>query len=101
MLRTSSIPTLVPLQSKTFPTVGSPLDIGPRTRVRYAETLGDARTIFWNGAMGAFDWPRWSEGTVAVAEAVARSDAFSVVGGADALHALDALVPTDQAPSTG
>ena len=61
----------------------------------------DARTIFWNGPMGAFDWPRCSEGTVAVAEAVACADAYSVVGGADALHALDALVSADQTASLG
>ncbi len=77
------------------------LDIGPRTRARYVKALGNARTIFWSGPMGAFDWPRCPEGTMAVAEAVARADAYSVVGGADALHALDALVLTDQALSTG
>ena len=64
------------------------LDIGPRTRARYADALGSARTIFWNGPMGAFDWPRCSDGTIAVAEAVAHSDAYSVVGGPDALGAL-------------
>ena len=67
------------------------LDIGPGTRDRYAKALGDARTIFWHGPMGAFGWPHCSEGTVAVAEAVAGADAYSVVGGADALHALDTL----------
>ena len=64
------------------------LDIGPRTRARYADALGSARTILWNGPMGAFDWPRCSDGTIAVAEAVARADAYSVVGGPDALGAL-------------
>jgi phosphoglycerate kinase len=68
------------------------LDIGPSTRTRYAEALADARTILWHGPMGAFDWPRCSEGAIAVAEAVAHADAYSVVGGADALQALDAVV---------
>src|SRR5690349_5260841 len=60
------------------------LDIGPETRERFASELAGARTIFWNGPMGVFEWRRFAEGTRAVAEAVAaNSEAFSVVGGAD------------------
>jgi phosphoglycerate kinase len=64
------------------------LDIGPETRERFAAEIAAARTIFWNGPMGVFEWPRFAEGTKAVAEAVARSDAYSVVGGADSARAL-------------
>jgi phosphoglycerate kinase len=67
------------------------LDIGPETREAFAAELGRARTIFWNGPMGVFEWPRFAEGTKAVAEAVARADAFSVVGGADSARALTEL----------
>jgi len=68
------------------------LDIGPATRERFAGFLSDARTIFWNGPMGVFEWPRFAEGTKAVAEAVAANDAsFSVVGGADSVRALNEL----------
>jgi phosphoglycerate kinase len=67
------------------------LDIGPRTRARFAEELAGARTILWNGPMGVFEWPRFGEGTRAVAEAVARSGAYSVVGGADSVRALREL----------
>jgi len=67
------------------------LDIGPATRDRFAEELARAKTIFWNGPMGVFEWPRFAEGTKAVAEAVARADAFSVVGGADSIRALNEL----------
>jgi phosphoglycerate kinase len=68
------------------------LDIGPETRSRFAETLASARTIFWNGPMGVFEWRRFAEGTKAVAEAVAgNSGAFSVVGGADSVRALNEL----------
>jgi phosphoglycerate kinase len=68
------------------------LDIGPETRRRFAERLAAARTIFWNGPMGVFEWPRFAEGTKAVAEAVAANEqAFSVVGGADSVRALNEL----------
>jgi phosphoglycerate kinase len=67
------------------------LDIGPETRSTFAQYLLQARTIFWNGPMGVFEWPRFAEGTKAVAQAVADSDAFSVVGGADSARALQEL----------
>jgi phosphoglycerate kinase len=73
------------------------LDIGPETRKRFAERLAGARTIFWNGPMGVFEWPRFADGTKAVAEAVAANDgAFSVVGGADSVRALNELGLSDR-----
>jgi phosphoglycerate kinase len=64
------------------------LDIGPETRARFAAKLADAKTIFWNGPMGVFEWPSFAEGTKAVAQAVAaNTTAFSVVGGADSVRA--------------
>src|SRR5206468_9503578 len=67
------------------------LDIGPQTRELFAGHIAMARTIFWNGPMGVFEWPPFAEGTKAVAEAVAGADAFSVVGGADSIRALNEL----------
>jgi 3-phosphoglycerate kinase len=67
------------------------LDIGPETRKRFAAAIAEATTIFWNGPMGVFEWPPFAAGTKAVAEAVARADAFSVVGGADSIRALNEL----------
>ena len=67
------------------------LDIGPETRKRFAAAIAEAKTIFWNGPMGVFEWPPFAAGTKAVAEAVARADAFSVVGGADSIRALNEL----------
>jgi phosphoglycerate kinase len=67
------------------------LDIGPATRERFAARIGEARTVFWNGPMGVFEWPRFAEGTKAVAEAVAAADAHTVVGGGDSVRAVDEL----------
>jgi phosphoglycerate kinase len=72
------------------------LDIGPRTREQFAEAIGRAGTVFWNGPMGVFEWPRFAEGTKAVAEAVARADAHTVVGGADSIRALTDLGLVDE-----
>jgi phosphoglycerate kinase len=67
------------------------VDIGPRTREHFAGIVAGAKTIFWNGPLGAFEWPLFAEGTRAIAEAVAEADAYSVVGGADSLRALNQL----------
>ena len=72
------------------------LDVGPETRRVFAERIARARTIFWNGPMGVFEWPRFAAGTKAVAEAVASSEAYSVVGGADSARALAELGLTDR-----
>ena len=64
------------------------LDIGPKTREAFAARVAAARTVFWNGPMGVFEWPRFAAGTRAVAEAVAQADAHTVVGGADSIRAL-------------
>ncbi|HEY6150255.1 MAG TPA: phosphoglycerate kinase [Gaiellaceae bacterium] len=72
------------------------LDIGPETREAFAAEIARAETIFWNGPMGVFEWPSFAEGTRAVAQAVAQSDAYSVVGGADSARALHELGLDDQ-----
>jgi phosphoglycerate kinase len=72
------------------------LDIGPETRKAFAAAIAEAKTVFWNGPMGVFEWPRFAEGTKAVAEAVARADAHTVVGGADSIRALTEMGLVDQ-----
>ena len=64
------------------------LDIGPETQRDFAERLNRAKTVFWNGPMGVFEWPRFAPGTRAVAEAVAEVEGYTVVGGADSARAL-------------
>jgi phosphoglycerate kinase len=72
------------------------LDIGPETRQRFGDVIRGARTLFWNGPMGVFEWPRFAEGTKAVAEAVAAVDGYTVVGGGDSVRAIQELGLADR-----
>jgi phosphoglycerate kinase len=72
------------------------LDIGPASRERFAARIAEARTVFWNGPMGVFEWPRFAEGTKAVAEAVAAAEAHTVVGGGDSVRAVEELGLADR-----
>ena len=70
------------------------VDIGPDTRRAYAEHLGKAKTIFWNGPMGVFEVPQFAEGTNEMARVIARrtaKSAISIVGGGDSVAAVEKL----------
>jgi len=67
------------------------LDIGPETAKRYAEAVSDAGTVVWNGPMGVFEMPPFDAGTKAVAQAIADSDATSIIGGGDSAAAIQQL----------
>jgi phosphoglycerate kinase len=67
------------------------LDIGPETVVQFASAIIEAESVFWNGPMGVFEWPAFRAGTEGVAEAVASSDGYTVVGGGDSVAALRLL----------
>jgi len=64
------------------------LDIGPSTREDFAGRIADAKTVFWNGPMGVFEWPRFAEGTFAVANAIAACEGLTVVGGGASVRAV-------------
>jgi phosphoglycerate kinase len=65
------------------------LDIGPDTAERFARLFADAGTIVWNGPVGVFEFDQFGEGTRTLAQAIARSSAFSIAGGGDTLAAIE------------
>ena len=72
------------------------LDIGPATAALYTDIIEDAKTVVWNGPMGVFEMPPFDEGTRAVAQAIADSDAVSIIGGGDSAAAVQQLGFADQ-----
>ncbi|TWU03233.1 phosphoglycerate kinase [Neorhodopirellula pilleata] len=72
------------------------LDIGPETAKKYADVIKDAKTVVWNGPMGVFEKPPMDAGTKAVAQAIANSDALSIIGGGDSAAAVEQLGFADQ-----
>ena len=65
------------------------MDIGPDTAERFAGLIAEAGTVVWNGPVGVFEFDQFGEGTRAIAQAIAESDAFSVAGGGDTLAAIE------------
>ncbi|MEU7897898.1 phosphoglycerate kinase [Nonomuraea sp. NPDC049152] len=84
------------VEATAIPADREGLDIGPKSRELFASKLADARTVFWNGPMGVFEFDAFAGGTRAVAEALVASDAFTVVGGGDSAAAVRKLgLPED------
>ena len=67
------------------------LDIGPETAKMYAEAVKSAKTVVWNGPMGCFEMPKFANGTKTVAEALANTDAVTIIGGGDSAAAVNQL----------
>jgi len=73
------------------------LDIGPLSRELFASKLVDAKTVFWNGPMGVFEFDAFAGGTLAVAEALTKVDGLTVIGGGDSAAAVRKLGFSDDA----
>ena len=67
------------------------LDIGPETAKLYADTVKSAKTVVWNGPMGVFENPTLAQGTIAVAKALADTEATTIIGGGDSAAAVNQL----------
>jgi phosphoglycerate kinase len=79
------------VQAGAIPADREGMDMGPRTRELFAAKLADAKTVFWNGPMGVFEFPVFAAGTRALAEAITRTAGFTVVGGGDSAAAVRSL----------
>ncbi len=77
--------------SNAIPADKMGLDIGEKTRELFAKTVADAKTVVWNGPMGVFENPILAAGTIAVAEALANTDATTIIGGGDSASAVKKL----------
>ncbi len=88
-------------ESSIAPTMAIPddsmgMDIGPETTAKFAAALADAGTVVWNGPMGVFEFDKFAKGTQAIAEAVANSNAISIIGGGDSAAAVEKLGYADK-----
>jgi phosphoglycerate kinase len=72
------------------------LDIGPVTAMLFAEIIGNMKTIIWNGPVGVFEFEQFSNGTQAVAKAIADCAGFSIAGGGETIAAIDKYAITDK-----
>ncbi len=72
------------------------LDIGPETVSLYCDAVKDAGTVIWNGPMGVFEFPAFAKGTEAVAEALSKTDAITIIGGGDSAAAVQQLGYADK-----
>ncbi|WP_252231814.1 phosphoglycerate kinase [Clostridium sp. ZBS15] len=78
-------------EDQNIPAGNMGLDIGPKTEILYADAIKDAKTVIWNGPMGVFEFENFNKGTIAVAKAMADSNATTIIGGGDSAAAVNIL----------
>ncbi|MDD6504974.1 MAG: phosphoglycerate kinase [Lachnospiraceae bacterium] len=81
----------VTVDAENMPADREGCDIGPKTRELFANAVADAKTVVWNGPMGVFENPTLAAGTLAVAEALAKADATTIIGGGDSAAAVNQM----------
>ncbi|MGN0336615.1 MAG: phosphoglycerate kinase [Lachnospiraceae bacterium] len=86
----ADVDTLI-VDSGNMPADREGCDIGPKSRELFAEAVASAKTVVWNGPMGVFENPTLAAGTLAVAEALAKSDATTIIGGGDSAAAVNQM----------
>ncbi|MCD8215594.1 MAG: phosphoglycerate kinase [Clostridiales bacterium] len=79
------------VDSKVIPADMQGLDIGPKTKELFAKAAKESKTVVWNGPMGVFENPIFASGTIAVAQALAETDAITIIGGGDSAAAVNNL----------
>jgi phosphoglycerate kinase len=79
------------VKSSEIPDGWMGVDIGEETRALFAEALEGAKTVVWNGPMGVFEFANFAKGTIAVAEALAKTDGTTIIGGGDSAAAVNQL----------
>lgn len=84
------------IESQDIPSGLIGLDIGPRTILRYKSLIDQANTVLWNGPMGVFEWQGFDQGTMQIAEAVARNGGYTLVGGGDSVAAINKAQVADR-----
>ena len=78
-------------EDQNIPAGNMGLDIGPKTEKLYADAVKEAKTVIWNGPMGVFEFENYNKGTIAVAKAMADSEATTIIGGGDSAAAVNIL----------
>lgn len=81
----------ITVHSKQIPEGFEGMDIGPKTRVIFANEIANAKTVIWNGPMGVFEFENFAEGTRAIAKALAECDGVTIVGGGDSAAAVEQM----------
>ena len=72
------------------------MDIGPKSVKLFSDAIKEAKTVVWNGPMGVFEFPNFAKGTLAIATAMAESDAITIIGGGDSAAAVTQMGLADR-----